>query len=799
MEPVESMKKKQQLDISHALGMAQRAYYEKNLSLAKQISKKILKALPLQCDALQLLGIIAHEEKKFDLATRYLKKAIRAEPSCPDFYNSLALTYMEQKRHQEAIQTFEKALKYKGDYVEAQLNIGNLQVVQGLLADAIESYEKAVRIRPHHLESYLALGSLLKKVGQSKRAIEIYQKALSFAKKNISLLEGLGHAFLEENLYQEAMSTFSEILRIDPRHTGTLNNLGNLLLERGDTQKALSYYRQAVKNEPDCAGSHSNLANALSLIGETEEASTHFEKAFALNPHLSSTKVNYSAHQQSLGKHDQVFYSLEESSSLEENADIPWINKGTHHLQAGELTEAERCFRHALPLSRENLDEVYDKLGSVYLSYRDYKKAIEYYEKAIQENPHNEQHLSNLLFSLHYSSENHPLTIFERHKEWGRIHAEEAQKRYTHLPQKKERLRIGYLSPDFCDHSVAAFSLPLLEKHDRTQFEVYCYARVLSPDGMTEKMKALSDQWRSVVGLSPESIAQLIHSDQIDILVDLAGHSRENCLKALTYKPAPIQMTYLGYPSTTGVPEVDYRLTSPLAEVEGAQRYYTESLLYLPETFLCYNPPEMAPPVASSPVLHKGRITFGSFNNIRKVGPEVVDVWAQILAHVPDAEIVIKYGSLKDPRLSEEILNQFLRWGVVGSRVHLIEGQPSKEEHLAQYAQIDIALDPFPYNGVTTSCEALWMGVPVLTLAQDTHCSRVGAQILHTLQLDEWITFHKEDYIERAVAYAQNRERLVELRSSLRDKMLPSPLCNASTFTKNVEQEYLKVWQQWLR
>jgi predicted O-linked N-acetylglucosamine transferase (SPINDLY family) len=365
----------------------------------------------------------------------------------------------------------------------------------------------------------------------------------------------------------------------------------------------------------------------------------------------------------------------------------------------------------------------------------------------------------------------------------------------TAIPDR--RLRIGYVSPDFRAHSVASFLEPVLARHDTDNFDVVCYAQVAHPDRTTERLRQLAGHWRDTCAQSDEQVANMIRQDRIDILVDLAGHTRNNRLTVFTHRPAPIQLTYLGYPNTTGLPQIDYRLTDALADPPEADALHTERLVRLPRGFLCYSAPQDAPAVSPLPATAVGHITFGSLNNLAKVNEQVVELWARVLHAVPGAQLLLKGKALCDQATAGRFVEMFARHRIPADRLRLASWAATRAQHLTTYAQVDIALDPFPYNGTTTTCEALWMGVPVVALAGDRHAARVGVSILTHVGLREFIATTPDDYVRTAAGLAADRARLVALRASLRRRMADSPLCDGAAFTRDIEATYRAMWETW--
>jgi predicted O-linked N-acetylglucosamine transferase (SPINDLY family) len=404
-----------------------------------------------------------------------------------------------------------------------------------------------------------------------------------------------------------------------------------------------------------------------------------------------------------------------------------------------------------------------------------------------------------LLASINYSDRGSPAVLYEAHRAWGEVHGRPLPQADSYANERngERRLRVGYVSPDFRQHSVAYFLEPLLRSHDRNAIEVFCYAEVNWPDATTKRFQGLADHWVTTVGMSDEALVERIRRDRIDILVDLAGHTAKNRLPVFANKPAPVQVTWLGYPSTTGLAAIDYRLVDTVTDPEAEGGAFScETLVRLPAGFLCYGPPQDAPAPAARPHLSIDTLTFGSFNNASKLSASTIEAWARLLVRLPAARLLLKGKPFACAVTRASFLERLLRSGVAKDRVELLGWLPD-ESHLALYDRIDIALDPFPYNGTTTTCEALWMGVPVVTLRGDRHAGRVGASLLTQIGLTDLIADSVEAYVETAAALADDPARLAELGQSLRPRMAASPLCDATAFARKIEAAYRTMWQRW--
>jgi len=465
----------------------------------------------------------------------------------------------------------------------------------------------------------------------------------------------------------------------------------------------------------------------------------------------------------------------------------------------GRISEAVQYLRKAMK-TNPNIPEIWSNLAMDLVRTGQTQEGITLLRKAARKMPENATLGSNFLLYLNYLPNVDQQMFLDEHKRWGKIHTPAGRARISHnnVPDPDRRLRIGYISPDFHNGSVAYFFESLLDGHDNEAVEVYGYGSVKSPDQITKRLKQKFDFYRDICGVGNEMVARMIEQDRIDVLVDLAGHTNSNRLPVLTYKPAPIQVSYLGYPNTTGTKAVDYRFTDSLADLSESQKFYTEELIFLPEGFLCYRPPDFAPPVAPLPAVRKGYVTFGSFNNNCKLSPIIMELWAKILKDNGNFRFLLKFQGGDGLELKNHYFRDFERLGIARERVG-IYGWKSPVEHLHLYKDVDIALDTYPYHGTTTTCEALWMGVPTVSMVGKRHASRVGLSILSRVGLESFATSTPQEYVAKATSLAKNLEALAKIRASMREQMAASSLCDAKGFARNVETAYRKIWCRWCR
>jgi predicted O-linked N-acetylglucosamine transferase (SPINDLY family) len=576
--------------------------------------------------------------------------------------------------------------------------------------------------------------------------------------------------------------------------------LGNAFRAQGRTDQAIAHYERALSLKPDYLEAHNNLGLALAAQGRIDQAITHYERALSLNPDYAKAHNNLGLALAAQGRIDQAITHYERALSLNPDDTLAHNNLGNALRARGQTDQAIAHYKRALSLNPDDA-LAHHNLGSVLMLQGRIDLAFPHYERALSLWPDNVATHHSLLLALNYVSDKDPLTIYAAHLNFARRwEAPLARFIQPHSNDRspERRLRIGYVSSDFRRHSVGYFIEPVLAHHDHDQFEIFCYSNHLQEDEVTGWLKSHTDHWRRLVGLSDEQATNQICTDQIDILIDLNGHMGGNRLLAFARQPAPVQVTWLGYPATTGLSAMDYRITDGFADPIGmTEHLHSEKLVRLPECFSCYRPPPEAPEVSGLPARKNGYVTFGSFNNMAKITPEVMAVWARILQSIPGSHLTLKNPALGENATQQMVQKAFTELGITPERLELLSHDPSPRAHLERYGSIDIGLDPFPYNGATTTCEALWMGVPVVALAGRAHAGRVGVSQLSNLGLTELVGNTTEEYVAIATRLATDLEHLSALRTELRARLAASPLTQAPRFTRNLERAYRVMWQEW--
>ena len=638
-----------------------------------------------------------------------------------------------------ALEAFRTALKHKPDYAGAYYNIGNALLNAGQLDEAAANYRRALEIHPDYAEVHCSLGVALKELGQLDGAIASLQRALAIKP---DLVEA------QTNLDAAIQDFF---------------RMGNVQMANGQLGEAVASYRRVLDIKPDYAEAHTTLGVALKYLGQLDDAVARYRRALELKPDLAEA-------------HNNLGLALKD---------------------LGQLDSAVACFHLSLEI-KPDMVEAHNNLGLVMQELGQIENAVASYRRALEIKPGFIDALDNLLLALNYTASHTPEYYLEQARQFGRIAAEQAGTRFSawQCTARPESLRIGLISGDLRKHSVGHFLEGLLAHIDPSRIELLAYPTHHEQDELTARIRPYFSAWKPLFSLGNETAARLIHADGVHVLIDLSGHTAFNRLPVFARKPAPVQVSWLGLPATTGVAEIDYVLGDPHAIPADYDNHFSEAVWRMPDSYLCLTVPACPVNVGPLQALAKRVVTFGSFNNLTKMTDAVVAVWARILKSVPNSRLLLKTKQLSDLSVCAQTRQRFAAYGITPDQLLMGGTLASAEDHLAAYHKVDIALDTFPYPGVTTSVEALWMGVPVLSLQGDRFLSRTAGSIAHNAGLPDWVAADEDDYVAKAVTFASDLERLARLRAGLRAQVLASPLFDAPRFARNFEEALWGMWQR---
>lgn len=628
-------------------------------------------------------------------------------------------------------------------------------------------------------------------------ALPLYQLALKINPTDGVTRFNYACALQGEGRIADSITELEAAVRLNPRIPGAAKTLAMLWLRQGQQYEALNALQRHLEQACDDRDTLALQAEIYRALGLHMEASLSYRRVVELAPNDTQIRANYGYLLTQAGLYLQA--RVEYQFILQQDPGNTRAN-----LLMGVLCESENKLWEAIDfyhraLSRDPSDcEVLTHCGSALLKRGAVKEAGDILREVIKQRPHDQIAWSGYLCSLNYLSDISCEEIALQHQLWRNTLP---QPNSMLVPLRRNsnpnrRLRIGYLSPDFRNHSVAFFFEPLLRHHCRDYFEVYCYSLTTLPDSITDRFRLLADQWRDIHALDDDKIMKVIQSDEVDILVDLAGHTANNRIRVFTRRLAPIQITYLGYPNTTGLSTMDYRITDAIADPPGAQSYYSETLWRLQRGFLCFQPDPNSPDIQPPPPQRPEKI-IGCFNAFQKITTPCVEAWATILRQVPEATLLVKCAALNDMEVQKQFIQTMAVYGIDKERLKLRIWTANAFDHLSLYNSLDLALDTFPYNGTTTTCEALWMGVPVVSWSDKSHRSRVGASILSQVGLTDLVAYFQDEYVSKTVSLLRRGSVRSDFARGARNAIKNLPLGDGAQFVPMLEAAFREMWQRW--
>lgn len=708
--------------------------------------------------------------------------------------------WLEKRGLGSVADTLDRHAAATGD-VRAMHEFARRAMQRGEDEQAIAQLEKAVTLKPMDASLRCSLGVAYRNAGQLDAARQAYEKALVLKPDDPRVLSNLGEWCIAKGQSDEAIGWFDKALTLEPDFFDARVNKATALFEQRRFEEARKLAEQLVSDEPERPESHGTLGNLLMHSGQITDAIKHYRRAVELRPGYAEAHFNLGI---LLGSTVDLMNSIDylerQIKQRGESVNLLCYLAGAHKA-VGHLAKAEEICRRVIDRQPDCLS-AHMTLAACISDGGDAQAAHPIYAQIAELSRNQLSLASPVLFELNYLTDLSREEKFLRHKAWADKYAVPLQAVASFDDRDRDprrKLRIGYVSGDFRSHPVGGLILDVLRNHDRAHYTIYCFSVNMQSDHVTAEIEAAADVWENVPYLSEEELATRIREAEIDVLIDLSGHTGFHRLLVFARRPAPVQATWIGYFHSTGMSSIDYYITDPHTSPFQSGQLFSETPVYLPHSRFCYVAPLYADEVCLRPEGGKGFITFGSFNRLAKLNTQVLDAWAQILLTVPDSRLLLKNAALEDERVCERLIEQFSTRGVDATRLDLEWASPH-QEMLAEYREIDIALDPFPFNGGMTTLEALWMGVPVVTISGDSVVSRQTISALANIGLAEELAFPDVDaYVEGAIALANNPARLAELRKDIRSRMAASPLCQAEPFTRDLEALLRRMWTAWCR
>jgi len=668
----------------------------------------------------------------------------------------------------------------------------------GQLEQAETIYHNILKIQPKEANALNFLGVIAYQRKNYDAAVELISKAIKINSSILGFHNNLGNVFKELKRFDEAIKSYQRALALDRNFPEIHYNLAIAFKALGKNDSAIQCYEKAIQLKPDYADSHNNLGLIFQEQGKFLSATTCYQRALVSNPKHANAHYNLGNVFREQGKWNEAVENYQKALTLNPN-DIKIINNlGVAFEEQDKFAEAIECYERVMTIN-PNYADAYGNLANIFKIKGMIDESIEYAKKALTIEPAVKCH-SNFVYTLNFSMNYDRAAIFKEHQKFNEQHCLPLARliqphRNERNPDK--RLKIGYISPDFRKHSVAYLTEPVFANHNHAQFEIFFYYTHTKIDAVTQHLQKFADRWVNCYGLSDEALAEKIRRDKIDILVDLSGHMAHNRLLVFARKPAPIQVTYLGYPNTTGLTAIDYHITDNYVDPEGiGEQFNSEQLIRMPHSYYVYNPIEDSPDINTLPALENNYIRFCSFNSYSKFNTKTLSLWAEVLQAVPHSKFIVKTKALNDVERRLHFEQQMKHLGIETERLELgyIATANQVFEH---YNRMDIALDAFPFNGATTTCQALWMGVPVVTLVGETHVARAGLALLSTVGLTELIAYTSKEYVEICVKLVSDLNYLNKIRMTMRERLLASPLIDGKSFATQLESHYRTIWQKW--
>jgi predicted O-linked N-acetylglucosamine transferase (SPINDLY family) len=774
--------------ISATLEEAVSAFTEGRLSDAEDICREILAKDERCAGAWNLMGKMAALQGDLETAGEFASVACELEAQNAEFVRELAEVFLRKKELEPAEQQVRRALEMAPESPEGLVLLGRILAEKDDKSPSLEAFQDALRLRKDYAEGFSHYATALQTFGRGKDAISQIRKACALEPDSVEFQTNLA-ILLEQNArYVDALAAYGKAARMNP-------NVGFVWFRQGKLLNGLKRYAESIPA----------LAKAISLLGQLgdyhyeyglalhmskrfQEALVHYEKALSMGYNTAALQCNRGVIYKDLRKGGDAIMAFHAAVKMDPS-NVSYLNNlGAAALELGLNTEALECFEQAveknpkLPTARNNI-------GNLLKDRARGMDALPQYRKSMELNPDDRDAPSNYLLCHMYIPDMDPKLVFEEHKKWGVSTTKKFPPAFKFKPREAgAKIRVGFLSADLCHHPVAHFIEPIFRGYDRERFEFVAYGDQRKSDEFSARFAKQVDLWRETSSYDDRALAKLIHEDRVDILFELAGHTAYNRLGVFALKPAPVQVSYLGYPGTTGLPTIDFRITDAFADPQGTTEHlHTEKLIRVPECAWCFEPDASAPEVEPLPALKNGFVTFGCFNNMAKLNPALFETWAEILLRVPGSHLRLKARTLTDDGVRKELKSYFTERGIEEDRLDFFGHTKKIADHLNHYHSVDIALDSFPYHGTTTTCEAMWMGCPVVTRAGKTHVSRVGVSLLSAVGLQEFIADTREAYIEKAVVLAAQTDRLQELRAGMRDRLKKSVLMDEKRFVQGFE------------
>jgi predicted O-linked N-acetylglucosamine transferase (SPINDLY family) len=770
-------------NIHEVLTLFDQGHYPETETRARELTV----LFPTQGFGWKVLGVVLRQQGQISDSLYPMQKAAELLPDDAEAHSNLGVTLMNQGLLADAILSYRRALELYPDYTDVHHNLGLTLMTLGQLMEASDCFRRVLELNPNYSDAYYNLGRIFQEQGQPSEAEDYYRRVLETHPELSDVHSNLAWVLHNQGRLSEAEASYRYALALNPQDVKAYSHLGLILQTQGRLPEAQQCYQQALLIYPQFAELHNNLGIVFHELGLAHEAEGCYQRALAIKPNYSEAYNNLGLSLQKRGLLADAETAYR--NALTHNPHNPEVhnNLGIVFQEREQFMEAEASYQRALTI-KPNDAQVHNNLGEFYKALGRFAEAEASFCRVLAINPDYIEAHSNLLFAMNYNPVHSPADYLAEACRYGLKVKNKIDSAFTswHCEEKPERLRIGMVFANLSS-SVVGF----LSELDSSCIELIAYPTHSKADEFSAYFSAS----KSLTNLDDEAAARLIHADGVHILLDLAGHGAYNRLPVFAWKPAPIQVNCLGLLNTTGVVEMDYILGDPYTTPLASSNCFSETIWQLPESYCCFSVPEITLDINELPALTNYGVTFGSFNPLSLMTDAVVALWARILNSVLYSQLLLKNGQLDNALVRQTTCQRFAQQGILPERL-ILEGASSRAELLAAYQRVDIALDTFPYNGTNTSADALWMAVPVITRTGDCFISRCGESILSNAELDDWVATDDDDYLAKAVYFSWDIANLAELRTQLREKILTSPLFDATNFARNFEAALWSMYQQ---
>jgi len=735
---------------------------------------------------------------RFEAALAGWDAAVSRDPQLLFARYNRALLLEHLGRIEEAAADLELAAKLAVDDAEIAADLGRVLWRLGRLGEALEALDRALALAPGSPAAHNDRALVLQALGRTAEALEAFTAAVACDPAYLPARLNQAEFLVRQRRFEEAVATIDQAVAAGARSAELLYWRGCALRGTGRREEALAALEEAVGLAPDHARAHCERGLVLLELDREEEALAAFDRSSRCAGELAVSHLGRGSALHQLGRPGEALAAIDRALALDPHFFEALVERGNVLRTLGRASEALAAYEAALALQPGNA-AIHSNRGNILMDMGHLAEARAAFERALELDPGMASAFDNLLWCCCYDPTLDRAAVVAAHRRFGDRFGDRPD-RYRDWPNELSSdrpLRIGFVSADLNRHPVGFMLLAVLEALDRERFAPIFYATGAQEDWVSDRLRRLGAAWHRVAGLGDRALAELVRSERIDILVDLAGHTAGNRLGCFALHPAPVQATWLGYPFTTGLREIEWIVMDPISVRPEEEDMFVERVIRLPGGRYVLQPPAGAPDVVLPPALTTGRVTFGSFNNLSKMTPEVVATWAAILHRLPTSRLLLKWRTLADPVVVEEVRSAFAAHGIDPVRL-ILRPASGYVEMLAQYGDVDIALDPFPFGGGQTSLDALWMGVPLVTLPSWQPVSRQGAMLLEAIGRPEWVADDPEDYVEVAVELAEDAGRLAGLRFGQREQVRRSPLCDARRAAGELETAFRTMWRDWL-